>query len=517
MLSQSRKLIIVFNGEIYNFKFLKDYLKKNFNVSFIGSSDTEVLLMLIEKLGLKEALEMTQGMFALAVFDKRNNSIHLCRDRIGEKPLYYALIGNSLFFSSELKPIIKTLKNQLTLDRDNINFFIHKSYFPEGSSVFKEVKKIVPGTINSFFFENGNIVKTKTTTYWSFEEEVDNSLLALQTDYTDSKHYLNDLLERKVKERMISDVPLGAFLSGGYDSSLIVALMQQNNSERIKTFSIGFDAPEYNEAIYAKEIASYLGTEHTELYITDKELLETIYKIPTIYSEPFADSSQIPTILLSNLTKTQVTVSLSGDGGDEIFGGYGRYFLGQRIVNTLGRVPYSLRSFIRKTRLLDNSLSKFFLHLLIGKSVTNFPQKFQKLNKIFDFKGETDLYEKLSTFENKFLPNNLQSPLFNKNIWSKDLSYAEKAMMQDTVDYLPGDILRKVDLAAMSTSLETRIPFLDHEIIAYAWSLPFDYKFRNSSGKYILKDVAHSHIPQTLLDRPKKGFDIPLNLILEMN
>ena len=254
----------------------------------------------------------------------------------------------------------------------------------------------MPGTINSFFFENGNIVKTKTTTYWSFEEEVDNSLLALQTDYTDSKHYLNDLLERKVKERMISDVPLGAFLSGGYDSSLIVALMQQNNSERIKTFSIGFDAPEYNEAIYAKEIASYLGTEHTELYITDKELLETIYKIPTIYSEPFADSSQIPTILLSNLTKTQVTVSLSGDGGDEIFGGYGRYFLGQRIVNTLGRVPYSLRSFIRKTRLLDNSLSKFFLHLLIGKSVTNFPQKFQKLNKIFDFKGETDLYEKLS-------------------------------------------------------------------------------------------------------------------------
>jgi len=333
-------------------------------------------------------------------------------------------------------------------------------------------------------------------------------------NYDQAKKYLDDLLDIKVKERMISDVPLGAFLSGGYDSSLIVALMQKNSLNKIKTFSIGFHSAVHNEAEEAKRISDHIGTDHQELYVSDKELLDTIYRLPSIYSEPFADSSQIPTVLLADLTKSEVTVSLSGDGGDEIFGGYGRYFLGQQVIDSLGKIPFPIRRSLKSSGLINNSLIRNISNFLIGSSVSNFPQKFRKLNNLLDFRDESELYEILSTFKNNFLQEPLKQPLSSNDIWKRDMTYAEKAMMQDTIDYLPGDILKKVDQAGMSASLETRIPFLDHEIISYAWRLPFEYKYKNGSGKHILKEVAHNYIPKSLLDRPKKGFDIPLSAYL---
>ena len=355
---------------------------------------------------------------------------------------------------------------------------------------------------------------TSVYSYWSFKDTVGNSIKNPVDNYDQAKKDLDDLLGLKVKERMISDVPLGAFLSGGYDSSLIVALMQKNSLNKIKTFSIGFHSAVHNEAEEAKEISNYIGTEHRELYVSDKELIDTIYRLPSIYSEPFADSSQIPTVLLSDLTKSEVTVSLSGDGGDEIFGGYGRYFLGQQVFNLLGKLPFPIRKSLKSTGLINNPLTRNISNFFIGSLVSNFPQKFRKLNNLFDFRDESELYEMLSTFKNDFLQEQLKQPLSSYDIWKTNMTYAEKAMMQDTIDYLPGDILKKVDQAGMSASLETRIPFLDHEIISYAWRLPFEYKYKNGSGKHILKEVAHNYIPKSLLDRPKKGFDIPLSAYL---
>ncbi len=514
MTSSSGRYSIVFNGEIYNFPVLRKNLLKDFKISFKGTSDTEVLLYMIEKYGMDKALQNIQGMYAFAIYDRNKNQIHLCRDRLGEKPLYYSLIDHQLYFSSELKPITNILKRSLSLDVDNINFFINKSYFPEGLSVFKEVQKVLPGTIITFNLDKTKVTSSSVSTYWNFKEIVNESLNNPVEDYVYTKNSLDDLFNIKVKERMISDVPLGAFLSGGYDSSLIVALMQKNSMNRVKSFSIGFNSEVHNEAEDSKLISQHLGTDHRELYVSDKELLETIYRLPSIYSEPFADSSQIPTVLLSDLTKTEVTVSLSGDGGDEIFGGYGRYFLGQRVINSLGKVPYPLRRSLKKGKVIDNFLTKRVSKALLQNSVSNFPQKFRKLNHIFDFQNESDLYERLSTFRNDYLQEDLRQSLSSSEIWDLDLSYSEKAMMQDTIDYLPGDILKKVDQAGMSASLETRIPFLDHEIISYAWRMPLDYKYRNGSGKFILKDIAHNYIPKHLLDRPKKGFDIPLSSYL---
>jgi asparagine synthase (glutamine-hydrolysing) len=514
MTSYSGRYTIVFNGEIYNFPTLKKNLLRDFKVTFKGTSDTEVLLYMIEKYGLDKALLDIQGMYAFALYDRTKNQIHLCRDRLGEKPLYYSLMNYQLYFSSELKPLTNLLKNNLSLDIDNINFFLNKSYFPEGHSVFKEIKKILPGTFITFNLDKTKVISSSLSTYWNFKEIVNESLKDPIDDYAFAKKNLDDLFNTKVKERMISDVPLGAFLSGGYDSSLIVSLMQKNSMTKIKSFSIGFSSKIYNEAEDAKLISQHLVTDHRELYVSDKELLETIYRLPSIYSEPFADSSQIPTVLLSDLTKSEVTVSLSGDGGDEVFGGYGRYFLGQRVLNSLGAIPYSVRKALKNGRIIDNFFTKKVSSAVLGNSVSNFPQKFKKLNHIFDFENESDLYERLSTFRNDFLQEELHQSLSSAEIWDLDLSYSEKAMMQDTIDYLPGDILKKVDQAGMSASLETRIPFLDHEIISYAWRIPFEYKYKNGSGKYILKDIAHNYIPKDLLDRPKKGFDIPLSSYL---
>ena len=511
MTSFSGRYVIVFNGEIYNFQELSQILATKFNLVFKTSSDTEVLVNLIDCLGMTEALNMLEGMFAFAVLDKKSKKIFLARDRFGEKPLYLFQNHKSIYFSSELGPLTLQLKKNLTINYKSVNFFLKKSYIQSDSSIFNEIKKIKPGTFIEINL-NQNLNNHKEFTYWDYQkiamENVSISSESVQSDqFLETKNNLSNLLESKIQSTMISDVPLGAFLSGGYDSSCVVSFMQKNSMKKIKTFSIGFEDAMFNEAHQAKEIASYLGTDHQELYLSKEDLLETISSLPQIYSEPFADSSQIPTILLSKLTKSKVTVSLSGDGGDEIFGGYGKYFLGERVKQSIGLLPQISRAAIKKIGLL--SAAKPILKMLLNNSVTNFDQKFLKLNKIFDYSSDEELFLKLSQFENKFLFDDDDIQL-DKNLWSSKNTYFRKSMICDATDYLPGDILTKVDMAGMSVSLESRIPLLNHKIAEFASSIPQNFLLHQGSGKFILKEVVHDMLPREMMNRPKKGFDIPL-------
>jgi len=512
MVSFSGRFVIVFNGEIYNFQELSNLLRDKFKIKFKTSSDTEVLLNLIDCLGIDKTLSLIEGMFAFAVYDKKNKKIILARDRFGEKPLFWYKTDKSFYFSSELGPLTFLLKKNLTINFESVSFFLKKSYVPNNASIFNEVKKVKPGSYIEFDLDEKSI-SSKENIYWDYQQEaldrINTSKIPIKSDYfIETKDQLANILESKIKNTMVSDVPLGAFLSGGYDSSCVVGFMQKNSMKKIKTFSIGFDDALFNEADHAKDISSHLGTDHEELYVSKADLLETISSLSDIYSEPFADSSQIPTVLLSKLTKSKVTVSLSGDGGDEIFGGYGKYFLGERLKSTIGLAHQSVRKKFKDYNLLD--ISKPLAKLFLGNYVNNFEQKFLKLNHIFDFASDQDLFKKLSLFENKFLFDNYQIKL-DDDLWNSQNSYFRKSMISDATDYLPGDILTKVDMAGMSVSLETRIPLLNHKVAEFAASIPQDFLLHQGSGKFILKEVVHDLIPKPLMDRPKKGFDIPLS------
>ena len=511
MISSNGRFMIAFNGEIYNFKELAALLLSEFHIQLKTTSDTEVLVNLIQCLGIQQALEKLEGMFAFCVYDIKEKQVYLARDRFGEKPLYFFCKKNCLYFSSEMKPLMHSLKQKLTINLNSLDHFLKKSYVQTDSSIFNEILKVKPSTfIKIDLLQKGNFIP-QAKKYWDYQQiAIDGSNHATNSfdgSYESSKNHLAGLINHTVKQTMVSDVPLGAFLSGGYDSSCVASFMQKNSMKKIKTFSIGFDDALYNEAEDAKRISSYLGTDHQELYLSEKDLLDTIIDLPNIYSEPFADSSQIPTILLSKLTKSQVTVSLSGDGGDEIFGGYGRYFLGQRVKSYLDFMPLGLRKAIKSANLIK--IQKPIMKFLIGNSVTNFDQKFSKFETVFDYENDKNLFDKLALFENSFLrAQKMSSPI--DLLWNADMSYYKKAMICDAIDYLPGDILTKVDIAGMSVSLETRIPLLNHKIAEYVAQLPLSYLHQNGTGKYILKDIVHQYIPKHLMDRPKKGFDIPL-------
>lgn len=511
MISSDGRYMIAFNGEIYNFKELAALLLSEFHIQLKTTSDTEVLVNLIQCLGIHQALEKLEGMFAFCLYDLKEKQVYLARDRFGEKPLYFFCKKNCLYFSSEMKPLINSLKDKLTINFNSLDHFLKKSYVQTDSSIFNEILKVKPSTfIKIDLLQKENFIPQEKK-YWNYQQiAIDGSNHASNSfdgSYESSKIHLDGLLDKTIKQTMVSDVPLGAFLSGGYDSSCVVSFMQKNSMKKIKTFSIGFDDALYNEAEDAKRISAHLGTDHQELYLSEKDLLDTIVDLPNIYSEPFADSSQIPTILLSKLTKSKVTVSLSGDGGDEIFGGYGRYFLGQRVKSYLDFMPLKLRKAIKSTNLI--TLQKPMMKFLIGNSVTNFDQKFSKFETVFDYADDKNLFDKLALFENSFLKTQKTSSPIDL-LWNTDMKYYKKAMICDAIDYLPGDILTKVDIAGMSVSLETRIPLLNHKIAEYVAQLPLSYLNQNGTGKYILKDIVHQYIPKHLMDRPKKGFDIPL-------
>ena len=519
MISSCGRYALVFNGEIYNHLKLRNLLsEKRADINWRGHSDTETLLNCIVYFGIDTTLQLLNGMFAFALFDKKYDEIILARDRTGEKPLYFGFVNKTFLFASELKALKCHPAWVGEINQNAIASYLRHNYVPTPLSIYKNIYKLHAGNylrVKSFGKEISEPVS-----YWDKEKYYNNEVV----DATDNEliDELERLLRHSVSLRMISDVPLGAFLSGGIDSSTIVALMQSINSKPVKTFSIGFKQKEYDEAQYAKQIAQHLGTDHTELYVTPKQALDVVPQLSKIYDEPFSDSSQIPTLLLSQLARSQVTVSLSGDGGDELFCGYKRYSLGKNIWSKVENFPTPLRLALSKVLgAIPPQAFDLAQHTLPSKfRVNNASDKARKLSYLLEQVQFEEFYQSLISHNKDpkdLLLSNVEDVNILKNTNASFIKkYPEEMMMYwDFMTYLPDDILVKVDRASMWTSLEARVPFLDHNVIEYAWSLPFSTKKRNRSDKWILKEVLNKYIPPKLMDRPKMGFGVPIEYWLK--
>ena len=516
MMSKSRKLVITYNGEIYNFNDLKKELIE-LGHNFKTQTDTEVLLVSIEVWGLEIALRKFKGMFAFAIWDEENKTLSLVRDRFGEKPLYYGWQKNTFMFSSEIKALKKHPSWEGNIDRQALGYYFKYSYVPTPLSIYIGIKKLSPGSIVSIQKTSSGWMQLDEVEWWSLDKDIKKS----NCSYSENLSSLEKLLDNTINDQKISDVPLGAFLSGGIDSSLIVSLMQKNSMNPIKTFTIGFEEKDYDESTYAKKISNHLGTDHYEHILSSKELLDIIPLIPSLYDEPFADSSQIPTYLISKLAKKTVSVCLSGDAGDELFMGYNRYVWAPKILKFIQKNPNVFN------KLIFNLLKKTPISLLNTsyKSLSSFfskeyhfstpIDKLEKLMRVFRFSSEFEIYDDLiSTGKNKDMSIGFNDYAYNDrmNKFKSNGNYFEERMaITDIKNYLTDDILVKVDRAAMANGLETRIPFLDHEIAEFALSLPLQSKIQNGTSKKILKDILFKYIPKELLDRPKSGFGIPID------
>ncbi|ODG98812.1 asparagine synthetase B [Nostoc sp. KVJ20] len=519
MISANGRYVIVFNGEIYNFLELKRQLE-SLDHHFRGRSDTEVMLASFSQWGLHEAIGRFNGMFAFALWDRQERILHLGRDRLGEKPLYYGWMGQTFLFGSELKALKIHPAFQAKINRDALAIYLRNNYVPAPYSIYEGIYKLPPGTILTW---NGVDTHPNPVPYWSAIKAAE---LGVNEPFTGSEMeavaQMEALLQDAVGLRMVADVPLGGFLSGGIDSSTVVALMQAQSSQAVKTFTIGFDEDSYNEAHYAKAVAQHLGTDHTELYVTPKDALAVIPKLPTLYDEPFADSSQIPTFLISQLAKQDVTVSLSGDGGDELFAGYTRYFWGDSTWQKIGWIPPTLRQTASCTL---SSLSPQTWNCALANFQDLLPTKLKqptpgdKLHWIAEILAVPDaqaLYTEMISHwkEREGLVVDSLKPLMNycdRQQLSQLPDFIHQMMYLDTVNYLPDDILVKVDRASMAVSLESRIPFLDHRVVELAWRIPLSLKIRNGQGKWLLRQILYKYVPQNLIERPKMGFGMPID------
>ncbi len=499
MTSHSGRFVIAFNGEIYNYKKIANKLLDEKKVQFFnGTSDTEVLLEAFEAYGVEKAIGMCKGMFAISLYDKEEEILYLLRDRVGEKPLYYGMVNGSFVFASDVGCISVLEGFQNPINRKVLDLYFVHGYIPAPYSIYEDIYKLEPGTILKI---KSPFNKWEISPYWSMKEVAKNGQQNLfQGSQKEAADELERLLKASIAEQMIADVPVGAFLSAGIDSSTVVALMQSLNQGKVKSFTIGMDEKEYNEAVYAKEIAEHLGTEHTELYITEQDAKAVIPKLGYMFGEPFADSSQIPTYLVSKMTREHVTVSLSGDGGDELFCGYTSYVSVERIWNKMKNIPY----FIRKP------ISGLVLH----SPLKNKPI-YKVKGKLLGAKGPADLY----ICSNETEPLARQISLYHEACPYKHSEYKEgflketnhNIMLMDMLMYHPDDILVKVDRAAMAVSLETRVPMLDKDVVEFAWSLPIDYERGEGVGKKVLRDVLYRYVPKEMMERPKKGFSIPID------
>ncbi len=523
MTSKSGRFVIVYNGEIYNADKLADLLlSKGYVTGFRGTSDTEVLLEAIEHLGMTETLKFCKGMFALAVYDMETHEISLARDRIGEKPLYYGFVNGNFVFASEIAAITKIEGFKNRIFEEALNLYFCHGYIPAPYSVYQDIYKLEPGTILrvtapfSYFRpvhendDDGRITGVQRSggeysfeTYYDIAEVAKNGQENL---FKGSRQEAADELEKRLKDsirgQLVSDVPIGAFLSAGIDSSTVAALMQDVSSEKIKTFTIGMEDPAYDEAVAAREIAAHLGTEHTELYITEQDAKDVIPKIAHIFGEPFADSSQIPTYLVSKMTREHVTVSLSGDGGDELFCGYRSYESVDRIWNKMHQVPAGLR----------NSAGKLLQHSRAAKR----DEVLRDKARLLQAKSPEDLYRiqyEMVPFATEIARRRGIIP-YKYNLAGRDQLHEvnHDIMLMDMKMYHPDDILVKVDRSGMAVSLESRIPLLDPDVVEFAFSLPIEYlrDKKTGQGKQVLRDVLYRHVPKELMDRPKKGFSIPV-------
>jgi asparagine synthase (glutamine-hydrolysing) len=523
MHSTNGRYVLVFNGEIYNHIDLRTRLEDAGKApAWRGRSDTETMLATVEAWGIEAALQSFIGMFALALWDREDCRLMLARDRIGEKPLYYGWQGKTFLFGSELKALRCHPAWQPEVDRQALTLFMHYGYVPEPWSIYRGIHKLSPGCWLELRPGGTAGPMPDPRPYWSAQSAVKEGSKSRITEPAAALTELERTLGRAISRQCVADVPLGAFLSGGVDSSTVVALMQSQSSRPIRTFTMGFHEADYNEADHAKAVARHLGTDHTEMYVTAQEAQAVIPRLPELYDEPFADSSQIPTHLVAHMAHQHVTVALSGDGGDELFGGYKRYVWGREIWGRLKLLPVSLRR--GAARIITgippqrwNSLFKLTGPFLPRRMRVDRPgDRLHKLASLLDVASSDALYQGL-----------LSTPLDSAGLviggsdpitWAdtqldqvNSSDFTERMMFHDLVGYLPGDILTKIDRAAMGVSLETRIPLLDQEVVEFAWRVPPSLKIRDGQGKWLLRQLLYKYVPKALIERPKKGFGIPLD------
>lgn len=512
MASHGGRYVIVFNGEIYNHLELRAALGA---CEWRGHSDTETLLAACERWGVAKALDRCVGMFAFALWDKEQRRLTLARDRLGEKPLYYGWHGGVLLFGSELKALRAHPAFDPRLDPNALTLFLRHGNVPGAFSIYQGIQKLLPGT---YWQSDGTESGSKIHVYWSAKEVAERGQRNLFTgDVPEAVDKLESLLNASLAGQMMADVPLGAFLSGGIDSSTVVALMQARSGLPIKTFTIGFGERSHNEAAYAQAVAAHLGTEHVALHIDPATALSVIPLLPTLYDEPFADPSQIPTYLVAKLARQHVTVALSGDGGDELFGGYHHYFWVSRIWRKLGWMPQSLRMALAgvlttfPVRSWDDLsvVMKPFLPSRMRYADTG--EKLHKLADLLAAKSPEEIYcGMMSHWRGQAPVSGAVSQAKAEPAWPALGDLTHRMMYMDSVSYLPNDILTKVDRAAMGVSLETRVPLLDHRVFEFAWQLPLSLKVRDGKGKWLLRQLLYKHVPIELIERPKMGFGIPL-------
>ncbi|CAM3863840.1 asparagine synthase (glutamine-hydrolyzing) [Rheinheimera salexigens] len=510
MHSASTRFVISFNGEIYNHLSIRKEIEACTDVNWQGHSDTETLLAAIETFGLEKTLEKLVGMFAFSLWDSHDKSLTLVRDRLGEKPLYYASIANDVIFGSELTCIEAVLdKDNLSIDSAALSQLMRQGYIVSPLSIYNEVKKLKPGQYVCFDNSGSNF-----NTYWSVSDIIEQGeKIELTADEAEIE--LETLLLQSLKDQMIADVPLGAFLSGGVDSSLVVALMQKLSDRPVKTYSIGFNDAKYDEAIFAKEVASHIGTDHTSLYISDKQVLDTVSLMADIYGEPFADASQLPMYLVCAMAKKHVTVCLSGDGGDELFWGYSRYQMTLSAWQKLSGLSQFSRSSLKYIkRFLPITVLNTVGKLSIKDNLLG--DKLSKALSLLDTASFILFYRSFMMASYRDVPN----LVLNGDDGVSAVMLTDKALNMltqhdvmpalDLVTYLPDDILCKVDRAAMGVSLEGRIPLLDHRVVEFALKLPTAIKYKDNTAKSPLRAILYKYVPQNLIDRPKKGFSVPL-------
>ncbi len=499
MLSSSSRYVIAFNGEIYNFKALRKILEAA-GFMFKGHSDTEVILAGVECWGFEKTLQQLNGMFAIALWDRSEKKLYLARDRFGEKPLYYGVVNGAFIFASELKALKLYPDFQAKINQEAVQLLLRYAYIQAPHSIYEGVFKLEPG---HYLCVDASL-KINMHCYWSaLEVAMQAKQHITHGSFVEFVDELETRLLASVSNRCISDVPLGAFLSGGVDSSVIVAMMQKISNQPVKTFTMGFASVVYDEAPFVRSVAAHLGTEHHEFYVSEQDALNVIPRLATIYDEPFADSSQIPTFLVSQLAKQYVTIALSGDAGDELFGGYQRYFS----YDHLQRL-HALPGWLKKSFALG--LKHIPSKVLGSRNAL----KASKLSWMLQHSEQAaSLYDMLisQNYDAQNLLHDAAPCYMHFPEISDILNPIEKMMLWDTISYLPGDILTKVDRASMAVALEARVPFLDHELFEFVWSLPLKFKIQKNSGKPLLKELLYRYVPKELIDRPKAGFGIPIH------
>ena len=514
MLSTSKELTISFNGEIYNHEVLRNDLKQK-NLTYFGNSDTRSLVEHIYNFGISYTLNKIRGMFAFALFDAVNDNIILARDAFGEKPLYYLIQNNTLYFSSTLEAFNKIQNINLEINKSSLNTFLKRGYIPYSETIYKNVYKVEKGSFINFKLDRNTNILKQDISFWFNNSEIKN-----KNDFSINENIdkIEELITASVKQQLVADVPVGVLLSGGIDSSVISTIASKVANKKINTFTIGFYDKKYDESSNAQKIAKHLNTNHENYLLNEKDALDMINNIPSAYSEPFADSSQIPQLLISKHVRKKVNVVLSGDGGDELFGGYNRYIYIQLLWNIFFNLPKQIRNPIFKILKLNSEnnwdlINTYLLKYIYSGKISFLGNKVHKFSSAaINSNNPLDLYNNINSIweEPNLITKNIQKPNLARTVYNKNQSIIENFMQLDLNEYLPDDILCKVDRASMYYSLESRAPFLNLDILNYVKTIPIDQKIKKNNGKILLRKILEKYIPTELMNSPKQGFSIPL-------